>query len=85
MNGDSFKSESSEAVLKVRINGQNRRYVLAADELVTIGRASSCGIQVQDKSVSREHCVAVFTNGKICINDLRSTHGVTYDGERVGH
>ncbi|MFT4511784.1 MAG: serine/threonine protein kinase/pSer/pThr/pTyr-binding forkhead associated (FHA) protein [Planctomycetota bacterium] len=85
MNGDSNNSGSTEAVLKVRINGQNRRFVLVADELVTIGRASTCGIHLDDKSVSREHCVAVFTKGKIVINDLRSTHGVTKDGEKVGH
>lgn len=72
-----------EAVLKVKTEGQNRRFMLAADEMITIGRASSCGIQIQDKSVSREHCIAVFTNGKICINDLQSTHGLTFDGERV--
>lgn len=83
MNGDSDSSAAHEAVLKVRTGGQNRRFVLAADELVTIGRASSCAIQVQDKSVSREHCVAVFTKGKICINNLRSTHGLTFQGERV--
>lgn len=85
MNGDSNNSGSTEAVLQVNIDGQNRRFVLIADELVTIGRASSCGIHLQDKSVSREHCVAMFTNGKIVINDLRSTHGVTHNGERVGH
>jgi hypothetical protein len=85
MNGDSNNPGSTEAVLKVKINGQNRRFVLVADELVTIGRASTCGIQLQDKSVSREHCVAVFTNGKVVINDLRSTHGVTHNGERVEH
>lgn len=85
MNGDSINRAPSEAVLKVKINGETRRYVLVADELVTIGRASTCGIQVKDKSVSREHCVAVFTDGKVCINDLRSTHGVTFQRERVGH
>lgn len=85
MNGDSNNPGSTEAVLKVKINGQNRRFVLVADELVTIGRASTCGIHLQDKSVSREHCVAVFTNGKIVINDLRSTHGITHNGERVEH
>jgi serine/threonine protein kinase/pSer/pThr/pTyr-binding forkhead associated (FHA) protein len=85
MNGDSINRAPSEAILKVKINGETRRYVLIADELVTIGRASTCGIQVKDKSVSREHCVAVFTDGKVCINDLRSTHGVTFQSERVGH
>lgn len=83
MTGDSDNAAMHEAVLKVRTDGQNRRFVLAADEMVTIGRASTCAIQIQDKSVSREHCVAVFTNGRICINDLRSTHGLTYEGEKV--
>ena len=46
MNGDSNNSGSTEAVLKVKIDGQNRRFVLIADELVTIGRASSCGIHL---------------------------------------
>ena len=72
------------AVLSLRIKGQVVRHELAADELVTIGRSSSCGIQVADASVSREHCVAIYTDGKLCINDLQSTHGVTKDGERVG-
>lgn len=85
MNGDSNNTGSTEAVLNVKINGQSRRFVLISDELVTMGRASSCGIHIQDKSVSREHCVAMFTDGKIVINDLRSTHGVTHNGEKVGH
>ena len=85
MKGDSEKSAPREAILKVKISGQNKRFALAADELVTIGRSSTCGISLQDKSISREHCVAVFTNGKIVINDLRSTHGITSKGERVEH
>ena len=85
MKGDSDKSAPRKAVLKVKISGQNKRFALAADELVTIGRSSTCGISLQDKSISREHCVAVFTNGKIVINDLRSTHGITSKGERVEH
>ena len=85
MKGDSEKSAPKEAILRVKISGQNKRFALAADELVTIGRSSTCGISLQDKSISREHCVAVFTNGKIVINDLRSTHGITSKGERVEH
>ena len=80
---DSDNHVSPEAVIKIKAEGQTHRFLMAADELVTIGRASSCQIQIQHKSVSREHCVAVYTNGKICINDLRSTHGITFKGERV--
>lgn len=85
MTGESEKSAPRDAILKIKINGQNKRFALVADELVTIGRSSTCGISLQDKSISREHCVAVFTNGKIVINDLRSTHGITSHGERVEH
>ncbi|MEC7724246.1 MAG: serine/threonine-protein kinase, partial [Planctomycetota bacterium] len=69
-------------MLSVTVHGEVRQHQLRPDELVTIGRASSCGIQISDTSVSREHCVAIYTDGKICINDLRSTHGITQGGDR---
>jgi pSer/pThr/pTyr-binding forkhead associated (FHA) protein/tRNA A-37 threonylcarbamoyl transferase component Bud32 len=71
------------AVLAVHTNGAVLRCELRPDELVTVGRSSACDLQVQDASVSREHCVATFTGGKVCINDLRSTHGLHQDGQRV--
>ena len=70
--------------LSLTVKGKTRRHELVADELVTVGRASSCRIQVSDSSVSREHCVVIYTDGKICINDLQSTQGITHRGERVG-
>ena len=71
------------AILAVHTNGAVLRCELRPDELVTVGRSSGCGLQVADASVSREHCVATFTGGKVCINDLRSTHGLFKDGRRV--
>ena len=59
MNNNS-NPEAQEAVLKIRTDGQNRRFILVADELMTIGRGSSCAIQIQDQSVSRKHCVAAL-------------------------
>ena len=71
------------AVLSLTIKDQTTEHKLVPDELVTLGRASTCRIQIRDASVSREHCVVIFTGGKICINDLQSTHGVSQRGERV--
>ncbi|MGC6489099.1 MAG: FHA domain-containing protein, partial [Planctomycetota bacterium] len=71
------------AVLTIRAQGGRQRHELAPDELVTIGRSATCGIRVADASVSREHCVAIYTDGKVCINDLQSTHGLSQGGERV--
>ena len=63
------------AFLSLTVKGKTRRHELVVDELVTVGRAASCRIQVSDSSVSREHCVVIYTDGKICINDLQSTQG----------
>ena len=71
------------AVLTLRVQGRSQRHELQPGELVTIGRSSGCGIRVADASVSREHCVAIYSDGKVCINDLQSTHGLLQDGERV--
>ncbi|MFO1076150.1 MAG: FHA domain-containing serine/threonine-protein kinase [Planctomycetota bacterium] len=71
-----------KAIVTIQVRGTRRRHELAAGELSTIGRGTSCAIQIQDSSVSREHCVAVFTGALVCINDLASTHGVVQDGER---
>jgi serine/threonine protein kinase/pSer/pThr/pTyr-binding forkhead associated (FHA) protein len=73
----------SEAILTIMVEGDSRRFIIAADGLVTIGRASSCQVQIQHSSVSREHCAAIFTDGKILINDLYSTHGINFKGKRV--
>jgi len=72
------------AVLSIRVAGRSQRHELAPGELITIGRSSSCGIQVHHASVSREHCVAIYADGKICLNDLQSTHGLSQAGERRG-
>lgn len=71
------------ARLKVKVRDEVTRHVLEPDQLVTIGRSESCQLRVQDKSVSREHCVAIYTDGEVRLNDLRSTHGLSVDGERV--
>ncbi len=71
------------AVLSIRVQGQGQRHELPPDELVTIGRSATCTIRIADASVSREHCVAIYTDGKVCINDLQSTHGISQGGRRV--
>ncbi|MCA8948421.1 MAG: protein kinase [Planctomycetes bacterium] len=73
----------SRATITTKVQGKRQRFTLQEGELTTIGRASSCAVQINDKSVSREHCVAIFTNGRLCLNDLGSKHGVVHDGERV--
>jgi serine/threonine-protein kinase len=74
---------SAQAAITVKVHGKSRRFAIAEGELTTIGRSSNCAIQVIDQSVSREHCVAVFARGLVCINDLASTHGVLFRGAAI--
>lgn len=73
-----------KAIVTIQVQDTRRRHELQAGELTTIGRGGECAIQVRDPSVSREHCVAVFTGTKVCVNDLASTQGIVHAGARVG-
>ena len=50
---------------------------------VTIGRAPSCKVLVDDNKCSRQHCELLFRNGSWYVRDLDSRNGVFVDNERV--
>ncbi len=49
-------------------------------ETVTLGRSSSCQIQIADDSVSRQHAEIRFRGDRCEIIDLGSTNGVSVNG-----
>jgi serine/threonine protein kinase len=51
--------------------------------IVTIGSSPSNDIRLEDKSVSRRHCVIVNLPDDVWLYDLGSTVGTVVDGERV--
>lgn len=53
------------------IDGQN--YPLRYEQ-ITIGRHSSCDIQLRDESISSRHAKIVMENGRYYIQDLKSTN-----------
>jgi diguanylate cyclase (GGDEF)-like protein len=58
-------------------------FPLDADEL-TIGREGGCQIQLEDGSVSRQHCRLVRTaDGSFQIEDLGSRNGTFVNGQRL--
>ncbi|MCR9243478.1 MAG: protein kinase [bacterium] len=71
------------ATVLIAIAGRRQRFDLRVGELATVGRSSTCQVQVRDQSVSREHCVAVLAGDRIRLNNLASTHGIVFEGERV--
>jgi pSer/pThr/pTyr-binding forkhead associated (FHA) protein len=50
---------------------------------VLVGRASTCGIQLDDPDVSREHAEIVIGTEGVLVRDLKSRNGVIMGGERV--
>ncbi|PCJ58310.1 MAG: hypothetical protein COA79_13715 [Planctomycetota bacterium] len=53
------------------------------EDLIILGRSSSCDITVKDNSISREH-VKIFKEDDIYVlEDLNSNNGVKYEGEKI--
>ena len=49
----------------------------------TIGRGSSCSVELSDDSVSRKHAVIRCRDGKLSVFDLGSTAGTSIDGQNI--
>lgn len=54
-----------------------------AKDLIIIGRKDDCDVRLDHKSVSKQHCVIVKTDGLLLLRDLGSTNGTRVNGTRV--
>ena len=52
-------------------------------DLTLVGRTEDCDLCLNHKSVSKQHCVLVRTEGLILVRDLGSTNGTRVNGQRV--
>jgi predicted component of type VI protein secretion system len=52
-------------------------------DLSLVGRKEDCDIRLDHKSVSKQHCVIVKTDGLLLVRDLGSTNGTRVNGQRV--
>lgn len=52
-------------------------------DLMLVGRKDDCDIQLDHKSISKQHCVLVKTDGLLLLRDLGSTNGTRVNGQRV--
>ena len=52
-------------------------------DLSVVGRDADCEVQLDHKSVSKQHCVLVKTEGLILVRDLGSTNGTRVNNTRV--
>lgn len=74
------KRETIPTVVAIWTGGMQSRPL--TDTPVTVGRSSSCNIQVPLPSVSRVH-LEIHAGPPVSVVDLGSTHGTTIDGRRI--
>jgi predicted component of type VI protein secretion system len=52
-------------------------------DLTLLGRDEDCDVRIDQKGVSKLHCVVVKTDGLLLIRDLGSTNGTRVNGQRI--
>ena len=52
-------------------------------EMTLVGRKEDCDLRLDHKSVSKQHCVLLRTDGLLLVRDLGSTNGTRVNGQRV--
>ncbi|QVL33443.1 FHA domain-containing protein [Telmatocola sphagniphila] len=65
----------------VPLNGGNA--IDLKKSLLIVGRKEDADIFVAHKSVSKQHCILVQTDGMVFLRDLGSTNGTRVNGQRV--
>lgn len=50
---------------------------------VTLGRSRGCGVVLRDPSVSRGHALLSMRQGRVTLQDLRSSNGTYVNGKRL--
>lgn len=56
---------------------------LPPNESVTIGRGEQCDLQLDDPAVSRVHCRAIASDGRVTLTDVGSRWGTFVNGRQV--
>jgi len=60
-------------------SGGERREIKVAGP-ITVGRAQTAGVYLDDKTLSREHSQFYLDHGRVCVRDLDSKNGTYLNG-----
>lgn len=77
------KSGARDACLVVIYGEDLGRRVPLGSEPVVIGRSSRCELQIDQESVSRNHCRIAFDGRSFAVRDLGSTNGTYVNDEQI--
>ncbi len=87
-NGEHAKTSAGTGLMNARlvaIAGPLRGRTFAASEEVSVGREPSNTIAIEDRWVSRRHCLIKEDEGRHTVVDLESHNGTLVNGLPVGH
>ena len=70
------------SAIYVKLNGPGDPVKISKD-LTLVGRKEDCDLRLDHKSISKQHCVIVKTDGLLLLRDLGSTNGTRVNGQRV--
>jgi two-component system, cell cycle response regulator len=77
------KRETSEACLVVIYGDDLGRRVPLGRQPTVLGRSSKCDVQIDQESVSRNHCRITFNGKTYTMRDLGSTNGTYVNDELI--
>ena len=63
--------------------GRTLNFPLKTEAVVSVGRQSDNDIVLEEKSVSRNHCLIYVKRDEVEVEDLDSTNGVRVRGNRI--
>ncbi|HEY4716007.1 MAG TPA: FHA domain-containing protein [bacterium] len=70
------------SLVMIEGESENKRFAMT-ESPIFIGRDKGMDIFMEDKSLSREHAVIFFYDGRFYIRDLKSTNGTMVNGKRI--
>ncbi len=69
-------------VLSATMRGVRVEFRLPRDAMCSLGRSSSCTLQVKDPRISRQHCLLYFDGEVLAVTDMGSANELQHIGER---
>lgn len=78
------RRSSRESIMRAQlISADGGQTIELVKDLSIVGRKEDCDVRLDHKSVSKQHCVIVKTDGLLLVRDLGSTNGTRVNGQRV--